>query len=141
MDKTVLEQYIDACELIKDSKEELQRLKKQRKRIEQDSVKGSLHEFPYTAKNFHLEGIAYSVIKDPRAVEVQEQILSQQIEDAAKIKQQVEAWMLTIPKRMQRIIKYRVFEEKTWEQVANRIGRKATGEGVRKEFERFMKEN
>lgn len=141
MDKTVLEQYIDACELIKDSKEELRSLKKQRKRIEQDSVKGSSHEFPYTAKNFHVEGIAYSAIKNPRAVEEKEKLLNQQIEDAAKIKLQVESWLLTIPPRMRRIIRYRVFEEKTWEQVAARIGRHATGEGMRKEFERFMREN
>lgn len=139
MDKEILNQYIDACELIKDTKEELRRLKKQRKRIEQDSVKGSSHEFPYTAKNFHLEGIAYSVIKDPRAVEEQEKILNQQIEDAARIKLQVESWLLTVPQRMQRIIRYRVFEERTWEQVAVRIGRKATADSIRMEFNNFMK--
>ena len=40
MDKQILEQYIDACELVEEAKEELRRLKKQRKRIEQDIVKG-----------------------------------------------------------------------------------------------------
>ena len=65
--------------------------------------------------------------------------MQQRIDDAAKIKLQVEEWMLTIPQRMQRIIKYKIFEEMTWAQVAVRIGRKATPDGVRKEFEAFMK--
>ena len=121
MDKQILEQYIDACELVEEAKEELRRLKKQRKRIEQDIVKGSSRDFPYTAHNFHVQGISYSVLKDPRSVEVQEKILQQRIEAAAKIKLRVEAWLLTIPPRMQRIIRYKIFEEMTWEQVAMRI--------------------
>lgn len=138
MDKQILEQYIDACELVEEAKEELRRLRKQRKRIEQDIVKGSSPEFPYTAHNFHVQGISYSVLKDPRSVEVQEKILQQRIDDAAKIKLQVETWMLTIPQRMQRIIQYRVFEEMTWAQVAMKMGRKATEASVKMEFQRFM---
>ena len=139
LDKQILEQYIDACVLVEEAKEELRRLRKQRKRIEQDIVKGSSPEFPYTAHNFHVQGISYSVLKDPRSVEVQEKILQQRIDDAAKIKLQVETWMLTIPQRMQRIIRYKIFEELTWAQVAVRMGRKATPDGIRKEFEGFMK--
>lgn len=139
MDKEILEQYIDACALIKETEEELRKLKKQRKRIEQDVVKGSSPEFPYTMQNFHTEGIAYSVIKDPRSVEEQEKILKRRIEDAAKIKLQVEEWMITIPQRMQRIIQMKIFEERTWAQVAIRMGRKANADKVRKEFENFMK--
>ena len=138
MDKQILEQYIDACELVEEAKEELRRLKKQRKRIEQDIVKGSSRDFPYTAHNFHVQGISYSVLKDPRSVEVQEKILQQRIEAAAKIKLQVEAWLLTIPPRMQRIIRYKIFEEMTWAQVAVRMGRKATEASVKMEFQRFM---
>lgn len=140
LDKKILEQYIDACELIEETKAEIRKLKKQRKRIEQDVVKGSSPEFPYTSQSFHVEGIAYSVIKDPRALEVHENLLQQQIEDAARIKLQVEEWMLTIPQRMQRIIKYKIFEEETWAQVAARIGRKATPDKIRMEFNNFMKD-
>lgn len=49
--------------------------------------------------------------------------------------------MNTIPNRMQRIIRYKVFEGMTWEQIAKRIGRRDTGEGVRMEYNRFMKES
>ena len=103
-------------------------------------MKGSSPEFPYTSQSFHVEGIAYSVIKDPRALEVHENLLQKQIEDAAKIKMQVEAWMLTIPMRMRRIIRMKIFEEKTWAQVAARMGRKATPDKIRMEFNNFMKD-
>ena len=67
MDKQILYQYIDACELIKETEEEIRRIKRQRKRIEHDVVKGSSHDFPYTPTNFHVEGVGYSVIRDPQS--------------------------------------------------------------------------
>ena len=139
VDKQILYQYIDACELVKETEEEIRRIKKQRKRIEQDIVKGSMNDFPYAAKNFHVQGLAYTVIKDPRSLEVQEKILEERKAAAEAIKLQVEEWLVTIPPRMQRIIRYKVFEGMTWAQVAQRMGRKATADSVRMEFQNFMK--
>lgn len=65
MDKEILKQYIDACEQVKEAKVDILRLKKNRKKIVQDRVSGSAHEFPYTAKSFHIEGLSYPVVKDP----------------------------------------------------------------------------
>lgn len=141
MDKQILYQYIDACELIRETEVEIRRIKWQRKRIEQDVVKGSSHDFPYTPTNFHVEGLGYTVIRDPRSLEVQEKILEQRKAAAEEIKLQVEAWLVTVPPRMQRIIRYKVFDGLTWQQVAARMGRKATAESVKKEFQRFMEEN
>lgn len=115
------------------------RLKKNRKKIVQDWVSGSAHEFPYTAKSFHIEGLSYPVVKDPDELDRREAILQERLQKAEGIKRQVEAWMLTIPQRMQRIIRYRVFEEMTWAEVAQRMGRRATPDGIRKEYENFMK--
>lgn len=140
MDKQILYQYIDACELVKETEEEIRRIKKQRKRIEQDIVKGSMNDFPYAAKNFHVQGLAYTVIKDPRSLEVQEKILEERKAAAETIKLQVEEWLVTISPRMQRIIRYKVFEGMTWARVAQRMGRKATADSVRVEFQRFMGE-
>lgn len=140
VDKQILYQYIDACELVKETEEDIRKIKQTRKRIEQDIVKGSSHDFPYTPVNFHVEGLSYSVVSDSSSLEVQEQILEERKAAAQAIKLQVEAWMLTIPQRMQRIIRYKIFDEMTWEEVAAKIGRKATGEGIRKEFDRFMAE-
>ena len=58
MDKEILKQYIDACELVKEAKEDIRKLKKNRKRIEQDRVTGTAHAFPYTKTSYHIEGLA-----------------------------------------------------------------------------------
>ena len=139
MDKEILKQYIDACEQVKEAKVDILRLKKNRKKIVQDRVSGSAHEFPYTAKSFHIEGLSYPVVMDPDELDRREAILQERLQKAEEIKRQVEAWMLTIPQRMQRIIRYRVFEELSWNEVAIRMGRKATADSVRMEYTNFMK--
>ncbi len=139
MDKQILEQYIDACELIKDTKEEIRKLRKHRSQIQQDSVKGSAHEFPYTLQTYHLEGLGYATVKDPDELDRMEELLAERIRNAERIKRQVETWLNTVSPRMQRIIRYRIFEELTWAQVAVKMGRKSTPDGIRKEFEAFMK--
>lgn len=141
MDKGILEQYIDACELIKETEADMRRVKKQRKTIIQDSVKGSMHDFPYAAQNFKIQGMAYSAVRDPGALAAYERLLEERKAKAEEIKVQVEAWLNTIPQRMQRIIRFRFFEENTWAEVAKRIGRKASENGIKKEFERFMRDN
>lgn len=138
MDKEILKQYIDACEQVKEAKAALLKIKKSRKRVEQDRVTGSAHEFPYTAKSFHIEGLAYPVIKDPDELDRREAILRERLRRAEEIKQQVDLWMLTIPQRMQRIIRYKIFEDMTWTEVAARMGRNATELSVKKEYQRFM---
>ena len=137
MDKKILEDYIDAVALIKETEEDIRRLKKQRKTIIQTNVKGSNPEFPYQEQHFRIQGTTFTY-QDDSSLRWEEKLLEKRKENAEKIKHQVEEWMLTIPVRMQRIIKYKIFKEMTWEQAAARIGRKATGENIRKEFERFL---
>lgn len=139
MDKGILEQYIDACELIKETEVDMRRVKKQRKTIIQDSVKGSMHDFPYAAQNFKIQGMTYSAVRDPGALAAYERLLEERKAKAEEIKVQVEAWLNTIPQRMQRIIRFRFFEGLSWGETASRIGRKATADGVRMEFTNFMK--
>ena len=141
MDKEILKQYIDACEQVKEAKADILRLKKNRKKIVQDRVSGSAHEFPYTAKSFHIEGRSYPVVKDPDELDRREEILKTRIQNAERIKREVDAWMNTIPQRMQRIIRYRIFEELPWGQVAIKMGRRATADSVRMEYTNFMKES
>lgn len=141
MDKEVLEQYIDACELIKETEADIQRVKKQRKTIIQDSVKGSMHDFPYAAQSFKIQGMTYSAVREPGALAAYEHLLEGRKAQAEEIKIQVEAWLNTIPQRMQRIIRLSIFEKKSWGEVAIRMGRKATADSVRKEYERFIENN
>lgn len=139
MDKAILEQYIDACELIKETEADIRRVKRQRKTILQDRVHGSMKEFPYAAQSFKIQGMAYSAVSDPGALESYERILEERKARAEEIKVQVEAWLNTVPQRMQRIIRFKFFEGLSWGEVAVRIGRKATADGVRMEFTNFMK--
>lgn len=140
MDKEILTQYIDACELIKETERDIQKLRQRRKVILQDSVKGSMHEFPYAAQSFHIEGLAYATAQTPSLLDDEEHLLEERRAAAAGIKVQVETWLNTVPQRMQRIIRMKIFEEMTWGDVAVRMGRKATADSVRIEFDRFIKE-
>lgn len=138
MDKAILEDYIDACEQIKETEKEISALKKKRKTIIQTNVSGSNPNFPYEKKHFKIQGTAITVREDSR-LRQKEKILEERKENAERLKQQVEEWLNTIPNRMQRIIRYKIFEGGSWEQVATKIGRKATGDSVRMEFNKFMK--
>ena len=139
MDKSILYQYIDACELVKDTEREIERIRRRKREIVSDKVKMSDYEFPFGQISYTIHGIPRDG-QEQKKLDQQEALLEKRKAAAEAIKQQVEEWMATIPMRMQRIIRYKIFDGLTWERVAERIGRKATGEGVRKEFERFMAE-
>ena len=137
MEKKILEQYIDACELVKETEEDIRKLKKKRKTVVQTSVRGSMPEFPYASKHFHIEGTPYSCADDSR-LRLEEKLLEQRKEDAEKIKLDVEAWMNTLPVRMQRIIRFRIMQQMSWDEVATKIGGKATENSLKKEYQRFI---
>ena len=139
MDKSILYQYIDACELIKDTEREIERIRNRRREVVTDKVKGSSYDFPFGQISYIIHGIPDNE-QDQRALDRKEMLLEKRKAAAEEIKLQVEEWLVTVPLRMQRIVKYKVFEGMTWEEVAQKIGRKATGEGIRKEFNRFMEE-
>ena len=137
MEKQILMEYIDACELIRETEQDIQRLKRKKSETVQGSVKGSNPDFPYQEQHFHVGGTAYTYADDTR-LRLEETILRERRENASNIKIKVEQYMNTIPVRMQRIIRYKYFEGMSWEQVADRIGRMATGDSVRMEVDRFF---
>lgn len=140
LNKSILQEYMDACELIKETECDIQKLNRRRCTIIHDSVKGSMNGFPYTESRFHMEGSPYTYQDDIR-LRMQKKLLEERKADAERIKTEVESWMNHIPARMQRIVRYRYLEGLSWQQVAAKMGRKATESGIKKEFERFMKKN
>lgn len=138
MDKAILQDYIDACELAKETEIEIRKLNRKKRTVVQTSVRGSSPDFPYTEQRFRVQGTAFTVADDSH-LRHEEKILAQRMARAEEVKRQVDEWLLTVPIRMQRIIRYKFFEGNTWEQVAKRLGRRASGESVRKEFENFIK--
>ena len=139
MDKNILNDYIDACALVQETERDIRALKKKRKTIIQTNVSGSNPDFPYQPQHFKIEGTTFNYADDS-APRWDEGLLERRKANAKKIKLNVEEWMLTIPARMQRIIRWKFLEELTWEEVAVKMGRKATGDSVRLEFQRFMAE-
>ena len=139
MDKNILNDYIDACALVQETERDIRALKKKRKTIIQTNVSGSNPDFPYQPQHFKIEGTTFNYADDS-ALRWDEGLLERRKANAKKIKLNVEEWMLMIPARMQRIIRWKFLEELTWEEVAVKMGRKATGDSVRLEFQRFMAE-
>lgn len=137
MNKSILNDYIDACENIKDTEEEIRKLNRRKKTIIQANVNGSNPEFPYEKKRFKIQGMEFAY-KDDMSLRFYKKILEERKQKAEELKLEVERWLNTISNRMQRIIRYKIFEGMTWDQVAVRIGRKATGDSVRMEFNNFM---
>ena len=138
MDKKMLEDYIDACEFIKDTEAEIKKLEK-KKRIVQDKVRGSNPDWPYEERSFNLGG-SVETVADASALAKEKQILEEQRKVASDLKLGVEEWMQEIPFRMQRIIRYKIFSGLSWEETATLMGRKCTAASVRMEYQRFMEE-
>lgn len=138
LNKEILNEYVDACELIKETEKDIARLQRRMQTIVTGNVKGSMHDFPYAETHFKVEGAPYTYSDDTR-LRAEEALLVERKKNAEEIKTLVEQWMNSIPMRMQRIIRYRFFEGLSWEQAADKIGRNTTGESIKKEFQRFMK--
>ena len=139
MDKQILYQYIDACELVKETEQEIERIRRRRREIVTDKVRGSSYDFPFGQISYTVRGIPPYDAQDQEMLDRKECILEERKAAAEAIKLQVEEWLVTVPPRMQRIIRYKAFEGMTWAQVAARMGRKNTENGLKKEFERFMR--
>lgn len=140
MDKKILKQYVDACAMVHEATEELQRIKNQQLQVQRDTVQNSLDEFPYTRTTLKIEGASERDLNTKSMRErLQEVHLRKMIEAAKDIKTKVEEEMLHIPTRIQRIVIYKYFNNMTWDEVAVKLGREATGDSVRKEFNKFIK--
>lgn len=135
LNKRILSDYIDICELIRETEEEIQSLRK--KEIVHDKVTGSNPEFPYQKRGFHISGIN-EVCLDSRRLKKEMAMLEEQKRHAEELKTEIDKWMKTIPARMQRIVRMKYFERKTWDETAIRMGKTATADNIRKEFERFL---
>ena len=101
MDKNILSQYIDACELIKETEEEIKKLNRKKKTVIQTNVSGSNPNFPYNPQHFKVQGTTFS-FKDDSHLRYQQKVLEERRVQAEQLKTDVEEWLNTIPPRMQR---------------------------------------
>lgn len=137
MDKSILSQYMDACELVKETQEQLRRLEMEYDQYAVDSVRGSNAEFPYQPVTFKVEGIAGDIYKADREHQRLKAVLQDRLDSANSLKVDVEAWLNTVPVRMGRIIHMKYIEGLTWDIVSARMNM-GTKDAARKAFERYM---
>ena len=64
MDKRILEEYIDACEVIKEAEAEIRKLESKKSITANETVSGSNPEFPYNPQHFKVQGTTYSYSDD-----------------------------------------------------------------------------
>ena len=138
MDKNILADYIDCCELLIETEKDIRRLRKKKKTIIQTNVSGSNPEFPYNPQHFKIQGTTFTYREDSQ-LRMEEQLLEKRKQDCEAMKLEVEAWLNTVPKRMQRIIRYKFFDRMSWEEVAVRM--KCSVGSIKMEFQRFMVKN
>lgn len=137
MDKKILMDYIDACELIKETEADIKRLNRKKKTIVQTNVKGSNPDYPYEEKHFRIAGTTFTYIDDSQ-LRYEEKLLQERKANAERIKLQAETIINKASARIQRIYRYRITQKMKWEEVAEKIGGECTGESIRKEFQRFL---
>ena len=137
MDKNVLSQYMDAETLIEHTERQLKRLKAEKEAVLSDTVTGSNPQYPYQPVTFKIEGKSPYAFSD---VEIKrlEIILKQRRRDAADLRLKVEAWINTLPPRIQLIIQIKYLAHGTWDDVARKVGHNTTPDGLRMEFQRYM---
>lgn len=137
--RKVLKEYVDACELVKETENDIRKLEEKKKRVVQDSVKGSMHEFPYAAQSFYIQGIEYTYKNDQQLLE-EEKILMQRKKNAELIRLKAQKYINFAPVRIQRIIRMKYIKKMSWNEIADRMGRQCTGDSVRMEFKRWIEE-
>lgn len=138
LNKDILMDYIDACELVKETEADIQKLRKTE--VVHDKVSGSNPDFPFQAQNFNISGQVEHYMESSE-LEKEKQLLQDRMVKARYKKNMVEKWMANAPARIQRLVRLKYFERLSWEQVAERLGGNSSGESIKKEFQRFMKNN
>lgn len=139
MDKSILRQYEDACMLIRETEEDIAELEK-KKCILHDSVKGSMSDHPYIAQSFHISGTGEDP-GDRSRLNAEYDLLRERKKNAENIKKQVDAYMNTIPVRMQRIIRFKILKHLSWDEVSVKMGENKPGDTYRMELKRFLEKN
>lgn len=136
--KQVLNDYVDACELVRETEDDIAELEQKQSVVTSDKVKGSMNEHPYTQQSFNIEGLAYDEKRNERLTKERD-ILSKRREKANSVRLQALEIINQAPTRIQRIIRYRCMERLTWKEVAEKMDNRTTEKSVQKEFERFLK--
>jgi len=119
--KELLQQYTDLQAEIRDLEKHIKKLEAQVDRIEHDSVRGSHSEFPYTQRQFHIQGVN---VKKQKRLKRLKKLLTKRKDTCEELKLQIEEFIDTIPdSRTRRVFQYRYIDGLSWLQIARKIGK------------------
>ena len=138
MDKSILSQYRASETIIQQTERQIKRLKEAKENVLSDTVSGSNPNFPYEPVTFRIEGYGSAAYYNDAQIKELELLLTERRKIAADLRLRVEAWLNTLPPRIQLIVHTKFVVGATWEEVARRVGGNSTPDGVRMEYSRFM---
>lgn len=103
-----------------------------------DKVKGSSHDFPYTARNFTIEGV--DADDYGRKAAALERKLIKKRDELIDLKDKAQDFINGIEDSLTRqIISLRYISCLSWYEIADKIGGSASADSVRKISERYFK--
>lgn len=144
MDKGILIQYCDIQEEIKELEQSKLALEKKFKSfLDGSTVTDMVTGGAGGIQHFKIEGFPIVDYERTRtALTKKIQRIEDKYTDLFELTNEVEEYIDSINDcRMRRIISMRFIDKLSWLQVANRIGKNATADSVRMEFNRFIEKN
>lgn len=140
MDKSILIQYSDLVEEVKDLRHRIQKNQDDIDKLEtvSDSVKG-------TRRDGTIGNISITGFPSPRYYKLKEMLykrqrsLSEKEDELLELINQVDDYINSIKdSRIRRIMRYRYIDDLNWVQVARRMGKKATADSCRNAHDRYL---
>lgn len=140
MDKSILIQYSDLVEEVKDLRQRIQKIQDDIDKLEtvSDSVKGTRRDG--TIGNISITGFPsprYYKLKD--MLHKRQRVLTEKEDELLDLINQVDDYINSIDdSRIRRIMRYRYIDDLNWVQVARKMGKKATADSCRMAHDRFL---
>ena len=139
-DREKLRQYKDAVELIRAAERRLDRLRERRAAQAVDKVQASNPEWPYQPISVVIEGREVDLYSSEWEIRREEALLAERRKRLAGLRLEVEEMINAAPPRIAHIMHLKYIEGKTWNETAAKMGRADTGDAIRKELRRWLKE-
>lgn len=142
MDKNILIQYNDLVEEVKDLRRRIQKTQDDIDKLEivTDSVKGTRRDG--TIGNITITGFPsprYYKLKN--VLHTKQSLLRKKEGELLELINQIDGYINSIDdSRIRRIMRYRYIDDLNWQQVARKMGKKATADSCRKTHDRFFEE-
>lgn len=142
VDKSILIQYGDLVEEIKDLRHRIQKIQDDIDKLDivSDSVKGTRRDG--TIGNISITGFPsprYYKLKD--TLYKRQRSLTEKEEELLELINKVDDYINSIDdSRIRRIMRYRYIDDLNWVQVARRMGKKATADSCRMAHDRFLEQ-